>query len=58
MREVKVNRWQHGTWIGAEESRRQADRRLTFRQKLEWNSQALALADKLKDAPKKHFNEK
>lgn len=40
--------WKVATWSGAEAARRNADRKLSFRQKLEWNAQALALAKQLK----------
>ena len=48
MTEPQTKRWESGTWRGAEQSRREADRRLTFRQKLEWNAQALKFAEQLK----------
>lgn len=40
----RQKKWECGTWQGAEQSRREIDQRLTFRQKLEWNAQALSLA--------------
>ena len=42
--------WKSGTWSGAEQVRRRADQQLTFRQKLEWNAQALRLAQQFKNA--------
>ena len=50
MTEPQAKRWHHGTWGGAEQARREADRRLSFRQKLEWNAQALQLAQKFKQS--------
>jgi hypothetical protein len=37
-------RWGAHTWAGAEQARREQDRKMSFREKLEWNAQALALA--------------
>lgn len=48
MSEVNSANWKAVTWAGAEAARRAADRKLSFRQKLEWNAQALALAKQLK----------
>lgn len=44
MKEADSKNWESLTWAGAEESRRRRDARLSFRQKLEWNAQALELA--------------
>jgi len=44
----RQKKWECGTWQGAEQSRREIDQRLTFRQKLEWNAQALSLAMRFK----------
>jgi len=51
MTKPEQKEWQSGTWRGAEQSRRLADRRLSFRQKLEWNAQALKLAKQFKQQP-------
>jgi hypothetical protein len=48
MRDDGSRNWKHATWAGVEAARRAADRKLSFRQKLEWNAQALALAKQLK----------
>lgn len=48
MSQAKTADWKHATWAGAEAARRAADAKLSFRQKLEWNAQALALAKQLK----------
>lgn len=48
MSEVKTASWKAATWAGAEAARRDADCKLSFRQKLEWNAQALALAKQLR----------
>jgi len=45
---VNSSNWKAASWAGAEAARRAADRKLSFRQKLEWNAQALALAKQLK----------
>ena len=44
MKKAHSKNWESVTWAGAEESRRRRDARLSFRQKLEWNAQALELA--------------
>lgn len=44
MAEADKKRWGAHTWAGAEQARREQDRKMSFRQKLEWNAQALALA--------------
>ena len=48
MSEENSGDWKAASWAGAEAARRVADRKLSFRQKLEWNAQALALAKQLK----------
>lgn len=48
MSKVNSVSWKAATWAGAEAARRAAYRKLGFRQKLEWNAQALALAKQLK----------
>lgn len=48
MSEVNLASWKAATWAVAEAARRAADRKLSFRQKLEWNAQTLALAKQLK----------
>jgi hypothetical protein len=44
MKNADSKNWDSVTWAGAEKSRRIQDARLSFRQKLEWNTQALELA--------------
>jgi hypothetical protein len=44
MKNADSKNWDSVTWAGAEKSRRMQDARLSFRQKLEWNAQALELA--------------
>jgi hypothetical protein len=44
MKNADSRNWDNVTWAGAEKSRRMQDARLSFRQKLEWNAQALELA--------------
>ena len=46
--EMNSGSWEAATWDGAEAARRAADRKLSFRQKLEWNAQVLTFAKKLK----------
>ena len=48
MSEMNSGSWKAASWAGAEAVRRAEDRKLSFRQKLEWNAQALALAKQLK----------
>lgn len=48
MSEQESSQWRAATWSGAEATRRAADQQLSFRQKIEWNAQALALAKQLK----------
>ena len=48
MSEVNSANWKAATWAFAQAARRAADRKLSFRQKLEWNAQALTLAKQLK----------
>jgi hypothetical protein len=48
MNKQQQQAWASGTWLGAEQLRRAADAQLTFRQKLEWNAQALRLAQQFK----------
>ena len=47
--EMHSGSWESATWDGAEAARRAADRKLSFRQKLEWNAQVLAWAKNSKN---------
>jgi len=48
MKQSEQDQWRSGTWAGAEQACRAADRRLSLWQKLEWNAAALKLAAELK----------
>ena len=48
MSDVNSGNWKAASWAGAEAARREEDRKMSFRQKLEWNAQALALVKQLK----------
>ena len=58
MKQKPENDWTHGTWQGAEEARRAADRNLTLRQKLEWNARSLSFAGRLKKSSPKSAPDK